>query len=288
VRAERSALFWALAAIVLWGTLAAVVGDTLAGVAASSLLFWSFIFAAATLAIVHVARGGRPRDLVAGKPSLILLGLWGIFGYHALLFEALGRAPIVEANLLNYLWPLLMVLLAPVLAGERASALALGGAAAGFAGAALAVTQGHAIAPRREDALGYALAALAALSWSSFSVLLRRFREEGDRMPLFVTWSLAAAAVFAGARGGLAPPPPRALLAAAWVGIGPMAVAFTAWDRAMRLGRASTIGALSYLDPLLSTLCVALVLAKPLTGPTLAGMALIVGGAAAPALLTRR
>jgi len=61
-------------------------------------------------------------------------------------------------------------------------------------------------------------------------------------------------------------------------------MAFVCWDRAMRLGRASTIGALSYLDPLLSTLCVAFALNKPLTTPTLVGMALIIGGAAAPAL----
>ncbi|HVO31019.1 MAG TPA: EamA family transporter [bacterium] len=281
---ERRALLFALAAIFLWGTLAAVVGDALAGLAPEALLFWCFLFAALALGALHLLRGGPPLQLLAAKPATIALGLWGIFGYHALFFEALAHAPIVQANLLNYLWPLLMVLLAVPLAREKLRALALAGAIVGFAGAVLVVTQGRSVRVDAKDALGYAFAALAALSWSSFSVLLRRAKGDEDRMALFTTWSLAAAAALALARGGITVPPPRALAAAAWVGVGPMAMAFVCWDRAMRLGRASTIGALSYLDPLLSTLCVAFALNKPLTTPTLVGMALIIGGAAAPAL----
>lgn len=283
-RIVSSPLFFALCSIVLWGTLAAAVGDALAGLAPEALLFWCFLFAAATLALVHLARGGRPADLLRGPPAVIALGLWGIFGYHAFFFEALARAPIVQANLLNYLWPLLMVLLAPPLARERASGLALAGAAVGFVGAALVVTQGRPVTLSSRDAFGYTLAALAALAWSSFSVLLRRTAPRGEnRMPLFVSWSLLAATLLALASGGITVPPARALSAAAWVGIGPMALAFVCWDRAMRTGHAGAIGALSYLDPLLSTLCVAAVLGKPLSGATIAGMAMIIAGAGAPA-----
>src|SRR5690349_4548819 len=38
-----------------------------------------------------------------------LLGVGGLFGYHAAYFIALRNAPVVEAALLNYLWPLLIV-----------------------------------------------------------------------------------------------------------------------------------------------------------------------------------
>ncbi len=283
--AESRALLWAAAAIVLWGTLAAVVGDALTGVRAPSLVFWTFVFAAPTLVAWEVRRGTPVRALAVAPPPIVLLGLWGIFGYHAAFFEALDRAPIVEANLLNYLWPLLMVLLSPLLAREPVSWPAIGGAAVGFAGAALVVTQGRTLAVRPEHAGGYLLAALAALSWSSFSVLLKRAGPAAQgKMATFAMWSLAAAAAGAALRGGLAPPPPRALAAAAWVGIGPMALAFVCWDRAMATGRASRIGALSYLDPLLSTLCVAAFLGRSISAASWTGMALIVAGAAAPSL----
>src|SRR3954470_20360992 len=168
MRAERQALLYALAAIVLWGTLAAVVGHALDGLPAGTLLVWCFLFASIALSVAHLARGGKARALFLGTPALLALGLWGIFGYHLLFFEALSHAPIVEANLLTYLWPLLVVVFAPILGKEKANAAAFAGAAVGFAGAALVVTQGHAVAIAKQDEFGYLLAALAAVSWSSF------------------------------------------------------------------------------------------------------------------------
>lgn len=34
----------------------------------------------------------------------LLVGIYGLFGFHFLLFMALRHAPAVEANLINYLW----------------------------------------------------------------------------------------------------------------------------------------------------------------------------------------
>ena len=290
--AGRGGVGWALAAIVLWGTLAAAAGDALEGVRAPTLVFWCLLFAAPTLAIYEIAVRRRPLSrVVVAPPRVIALGVWGIFGYHVLLFEALDRAPIVEANLLNYLWPLLIVLLAPLFLRERVSPLVLFGAVLGFAGAALLVTGGAPLDLDFREALGYVLAAGAAVSWSTFSLLLKRAQQGAsaaeDRMAVFTTWALVAAFAWAAVRGGLVVPPARALAVAAWMGIGPMALAFVCWERAMTRGRASTIGALSYLDPLLSTLCVAWVLAKPLTLVTWTGMALIVAGAAVAPILAR-
>jgi len=46
-------------------------------------------------------------------------GVGGLFGYHALFFAAMAHAPAAEANLLNYMWPLLIVLLSAPLLGLR-------------------------------------------------------------------------------------------------------------------------------------------------------------------------
>ncbi len=280
-------IVYALIAIVLWGTLAAVVGDALAGVGPFRLLFWSFAFAAPTLVAAEVAQGRRVVDVLRPTTALVALGLWGILGYHAFFYVALQRAPIVEANLLNYLWPLFMVLLAPVLARERLTPTAVVGALTGFAGAVLIVTQGKAIVPARAHLVGYACAFVAALAWSSFSVLLKRMGAQAEgRMPLFMVASLIGAAALAlTEEGGLAPPPPRALLACAFLGVFPLGLAFVAWGKAMATGSAAKIGALSYLDPLLSTLLLALVLRAPITQATALGMVLIVVGAASPAVL---
>jgi drug/metabolite transporter (DMT)-like permease len=298
VLTREAPLRYAVVAIVLWGTLAAVVGHALDGVRPGALLVWSLFFAALTLSLAHLARGGKARQLLPRDGRSLLLGLWGILAYHALFFEALARAPIVEANLLNYLWPLLVVVLAGPLGGQRAGRSALVGAAVGFLGAVIVVTQGRAVSFRREDAVGYACALVAAMAWASFSVLLRRRGDEApdaaasadlsDPMTGFVNVSLLGALLLASARGDLHMLDRHTLLATAWLGVGPMAAAFLCWERAFRHGSAAKIGALSYLDPLLSTVLLALVLGKPLTSATWIGMALIIGGAGAPTLLAIR
>jgi len=102
------------------------------------------------------------------------VGVGGIFGYHALLFFAFRFAPAVEVNLINYLWPLLIVLLSPVfLRGFRLGLRHIIGALLGFAGAFLVVSGGS----LRVDAAnlsGYLLAAAAALVWACYSLLTKR------------------------------------------------------------------------------------------------------------------
>ena len=65
------------------------------------------------------------------------LGVYGLFGYHFCLFMALRTAPAVEANLINYLWPVLIVAFSPPLRWHHRA-----GAALAFTGAALIATGG--------------------------------------------------------------------------------------------------------------------------------------------------
>ena len=57
----------------------------------------------------------RDRSVWNIAPTTLLLGVYGLFGFHLLLFLALRIAPPVEANLVNYMWPLFMVVLSPLL-----------------------------------------------------------------------------------------------------------------------------------------------------------------------------
>ena len=136
-------------AILLWATLALLT--TWSGSVPPFQLV-SMAFALATLIGVAVwARQGtlRPRALrqrLALPWAAWMLGVGGLFGYHFFYFVALGNAPAVEASLIAYLWPLLIVLLSALLPGERLRIQHVLGAGLGFLGAALLVTQGTALA----------------------------------------------------------------------------------------------------------------------------------------------
>ena len=217
----------------------------------------------------------RPPPLAA-----LALGLYGLFGFHFFLFLALRHAPPVEANLVNYLWPLLIVVLAPVLVpGVRFSARHGAAALLGFAGAALLIASGAGTWGGGE-AIGYAFAAASAFIWSTYSLLTRRFAHFPTA---YVAWSCLASGAAAVACHFLFEPR-YAPTAAEWawlavLGAGPMGAAFFLWDRAMKRGDPRAIGNLAYLTPLLSTLALVALGEGTLTPLALAAMGSILAGA---------
>jgi drug/metabolite transporter (DMT)-like permease len=212
----------------------------------------------------------------------LALGIYGLFAYHFCLFLALRLAPPLEANLINYLWPLFIVVLSPlVVRGTKLNPRHIGGALLGFAGAALLVTDGK-LDFAASAAPGYALAFAAAVIWSTYSLMTKRLGES------FPTSTIATFCLVSGVLSLVCHAlfesryVPRAsdLPYLAWIGIGPMGAAFYLWDRAMKRGDPRVIGTLAYLTPLLSTLLVTLVGGGRLRLVSATAMILIVGGAA--------
>ena len=100
--------------------------------------------------------------------SALALTTSALFAYHALYFIALKRAPAVEANLLNYLWPLLIVLFAGFLPGVKVRGLQIVGTLLGLVAAVILVTQGSRLQIRPEYVTGYLAALCAAVVWAAY------------------------------------------------------------------------------------------------------------------------
>jgi drug/metabolite transporter (DMT)-like permease len=212
------------------------------------------------------------------------VGVGGIFGYHFLYFTAFQYAPAVETNLINYLWPLLIVVLSPLfLPGYPLKKYHLWGAGLGLLGAALIVTGGR-LSLDLQYLVGYLLAAGAALAWSSYSLLSKQLTP-------FPTAAVGGFCLFSGGVSlgvfFLSPDPWAAVLGLDvqdWVnifllGAGPMGAAFFTWDAALKRGDPRIIGSLAYLTPLTSTLVLVAVGRRPLTWVATVAMVLIVTGA---------
>jgi drug/metabolite transporter (DMT)-like permease len=213
-------------------------------------------------------------------PAVWALGIYGLFGYHFAYFMALRLAPPVEANLINYLWPLLIVLLSGLLPGERLGARQVVGALAGFAGAALLVARGG-LRFDGQYALGYAFALACAVIWSTYSVLSRRAGGVPTRaVGGFCAATAALALVCHLLFETTVWPVGWQWAAVVGLGLGPVGAAFYVWDYGVKRGNIQTLGVLAYGAPLLSTLLLVVVgLAEP-SWTLAAACALIVGGAA--------
>ncbi len=287
-----SANLYALGAIALWACLAAlgvalkhVPPFLLTGLAliVGSVLAWPLVL----------------RERQSWRVSLPVLGLGvlTLFGFHFFLFIALRLASAVEVNLVNYLWPLLIVVLAPLYLPKTPwRARYVIAALVGFAGAAIAIWSAStgaatpsaaAAAPAPGgSAWGYVLALSSALIWANYSLQTKRLAMTGHGFPtaaiglfglvsgalsLVCHAALEPATTLSASDGGL-------ILA---MGLGPLGAAFYWWDKALKLGDTRHIGLLSYLTPLASTVLLMLVTGRSLTWSIALAAALIIGAAVA-------
>ena len=251
---DRRATGSGLLAIVLWASLALLTTLT-AGLPPVQVLATSF-GVAGVLGLAHAAARGRAgwRSLRQPRAALALTTT-ALFGYHALYFIALKRAPALEANLLNYLWPLLIVLFAGFLPGVRVRGGQWLGTLLGLVAAVVLVTRGSSLDIRAEYLPGYAAALGAAVIWAAYSVRNRRHAEVPSAaiaLPCMLVALLGAAAHAAFETTVL--PTPAQWLALLGMGIGPVGAAFLLWDTGTKRGDIALLGSLSYLAPLLSTL----------------------------------
>jgi len=267
---------YALGAIALWALLASL-GVSLKHVP-PFLLTGVALLVGSLLALPFVL---RDRALWKIPAATLALGIYGLFGFHFLLFIALRHAPAVEANLVNYLWPLFMVVLAPMfLRGVRLRGVHVAAALLGFAGAAIAILGAAGGSATGGWSWGYLPALGSALIWASYSLLTQRvaafptaaiglFGLVSGLLSLLCHWVLEPAAALSA----------QDWLLLAVMGLGPLGAAFFLWDKALKLGDARQIGILSYLTPLGSTALLMGVSGRALSWSIGLAAAMIIGAA---------
>jgi drug/metabolite transporter (DMT)-like permease len=257
--APRTATAFGLVAVVLWSSLATIT-TTLNAIPPFQLVAMSFALASVA-GFLWAAATGENLSALAGVPrGYWLLGAYGLFGYHAAYFFALQHAPPIEANLINYFWPLLIVLFSALLplprGGHPPRWWQLLGALLGFAGVVVILFQAKSAALGSGPLTGYLAAFAAALIWSTYSVASRLYAGVPTLavMGTSAVTALAAAAVSFSFETWVWPAGPAQWLAVFLQGVGPVGLAFYSWDRAMKHGHLRFVGVASYAIPLLSTL----------------------------------
>lgn len=263
----------ALAAVILWGSLAAL-GASLSHIPTFLLTGIGLLIGA--LVSLPLSKFNLKR-LKVSKTALAV-GVYGLFGYHAALFAGLQNAPSVQANLVNYLWPLLIVVLAPlIIRGTKLTVRHVIAAIVGFIGAGMAILSGAELVSG--FAIGYIFAFIAAILWSTYSLLSKR-----------VAFSTTAVGTFGFVSGALAIvahlifEPATTIALADWplliaLGLGPLGGSFYLWVYALKNGNPQRIGLIAFLTPLISTVLLLVVTGTPLS-PLLAVSAALIFTAA--------
>ena len=242
-------------AVLLWALLAALTALT-GEVPPLQLNAMAFAVGGAVGAgwgVATLGARGFGRVLADQPPLAWLIGVGGLFGYHALYFLALRGAPPAEASLIAYLWPLLIVLFAALLPGERLRRVHLAGAALGLAGAALLMVGDGGFGA---VATGHVVALACAVLWAAYSVGTRLMGAVPTAAVAGHCLGVAALSLplHLALEETVRPAGAGQWLAVLGLGLGPVGAAFYAWDRGCKRGDIQLLGTLAYAAPVLSTL----------------------------------
>ena len=248
-----------LITILLWSSLALFTVFS-GNIPPFELLFLSFFVASIIGLFMMRKQNKRVKDLFKIPIKVYFIGVFGLFGYHFFYFLAIKNAPAVEANLINYLWPLLIVLFSSFLPNEKIKWYHLVGTLLALLGAFLLVSKGGSLEFEKRYLLGYIYALIAALIWSSYSVISKtlshipNFAVTGFCI-LTASFSFVAHLIFE----TTVYPNVIQFTSAILLGLGPVGGAFYLWDFAVKNADIKILGSLSYLAPLLSTLLLVIV-----------------------------
>lgn len=265
--------------VLLWALLALFTA-TAGAIPPFQLMALTFAVAFAGGMVVLVLRGREGLAELRQPLAPWMTAFLGLFGYHALYFYALQNAPVGEASIICYLWPLFIVLFSAMLPGERLKARHIGGAVLGFAGTALIILAKDGAVGGNGSVLGYVAALGCAFVWSGYSVLNRRFQATPSGMLVGVCGAVAAAALLCHLAFEQSVSPTGLQWAAVLaLGLGPVGLAFLAWDHATKHGNISLLGTLSYMAPLISTALLVLTGAAPASLSLALAALLVIGGA---------
>ena len=278
---QRTATLTGGTAVLMWGLLALFTTQT-GAVPPLLLTALSFGIATGLISVKWLVYRDNVISHLRQPLSAWMVGVIGLFGYHFFYFMALRHAPPVEAGLIAYMWPLLIVLFSAFLPGERLLWFHLAGAIAGLAGAAILIT-GRAGLPefQTEFILGYVMAVCCALTWSIYSIVNRRFGSvPSDTVGGFcAATAILAALCHLGFETTVWPNGTLQWFAVLGLGLFPVGMAFFTWDYGTKHGDIKVLGAFAYAAPLISTALLILFGQGKATWTVGMGCLLIVGGA---------
>lgn len=261
-------------AVVLWASWPAL--GTLASDAPPFLVLGASALIGALVSFLLSAGRDTAHAFLSVRLGTMAFVAFGLMGNNAFYLAAIARIGPAEANVVHYLWPVFLVLLAALVHRRTPSPVQALGVACGFAGVAVALSpqMGGTL-----DIIGVLLGICGALTFAVYSVGRSLAKVEADVVgPSLGLAGLAALA----AHLALEPtywPSATEWIVIALMGVGPFTLANVLWDRATRAGAAAAISSLAFLTPLVAMGLLAALGLGNVTTATVVGALLAIAGA---------
>ena len=283
MRRQTQAYVYAGCAILLWSTVASAFKVSLRYVEVPHMLLYAALVSTVVLVVV-AAWQHKLGQAFSCSPKQYLrsaaLGFLNPFLYYLVLFEAYDRLPAQEAQPLNYMWPIVVVILSVPLLKQPIGRVSLAGIAVSFFGVLVISTRGDLLGFSLSDPIGTALAVGSAFIWAAFWLSnVRDDRDEVVKLLLSFVFGLAVGSAATLALAGPPPLDPRGIGGSVYVGMFEMGVTFVLWMRALSLSRTTAqVSNLVYLSPFLSLVLISVIVGETILPSSAIGLVFIIGG----------
>lgn len=186
--------------------------------------------------------------------KLWIIGVTGVCGCDFLFISAFHYAPAAHVDLINYLWPVFMIIFASFIPGERVKLQHIIACGFGFYGIYILLTQRLGIQSIPSDYLpGYGLALLEAIIWSLYAISLRYYRQTHIlNVGLYCGFGAILSFICHMQFETFVVPSFQQFGLILYMGLATQGLAFISWAYGIRHGNYSLLAVMSYFTPLVS------------------------------------
>jgi drug/metabolite transporter (DMT)-like permease len=278
----NKAIVLALFCVIVWSLLAVIAKVSTSDISPLQFLFLSNVLSALVLGcLVFFLRSSIENCIEQIKRNAILtsyLGFLGCFLYYLCLYYGYSKSNAVTVLVVQYLWPILAVLLSSFILREKGSSKNVLLALLGFAGVVIVATKGEVNSANFGSLPVLAVVFIGSLSFALFSVLSKKLNCHALVAAfLFFAWAALFSLIAVLYDGGIRLPSS----AQAWLclfvnGMIVNGLSYYWWLRALQLGQVSRIAPLVFLTPILACIWLVLLLDEPFFASYAVGLILCV------------
>jgi drug/metabolite transporter (DMT)-like permease len=283
MKQQRRAYLFALLAILCWSTIGSAFKLSLRYLDYLDLLLYSSFVATIVLATTLILQGKTSllkqldgRDFIRSAG----MGLLNPFLYYVVLLKAYELLPAQEAGTLNYIWPLVLVLISIPMLHQRISKWSFLAVLISFSGIILISTHGQLLSMKFSSPLGVMLALGSAIFWAFYWIFnMKDKREAVTKLFLNFCFGFLYILVTVSIIKGIKIPTWPGLAGSVYLGFFEMGIPFVLWLHALKLSSTTAkVTNLIYLSPFISLVIIHFAVGETILFSTVSGLFLIVSG----------
>lgn len=278
---KLKAFFYVMLCVLMWAFIPVVSRFGQQQLDHFQFLFWSSVLSTGVLFLCTIFRNKVPHFKKYSTPQLFSafgLGFLGTFLYYLLLYFGYMHAKGLEVLVIQYLWPVFIVIFSIFFLKERLSFRTFLAVVLGFLGVLVVLTKGDFTTLHLENMKVDGIVLLAAATFGLFSVLSKKAHfEPFTATTLFFLsaciWSTLSLILFSfftlPTRGEWLPILINGVLI--------NGLSYIFWLRALSLAKASFVAPFIFLIPILSSVLIVLFFKEPFLPIYIVGIGLVIG-----------